>query len=157
MAKITSLNGAHPQAETFDPLLPVELVLPFPGHWGQIRAIYSVAAVLDLSERWTALISDIATQAAAADTAAQAAQTPDEQRAALSQQRAVRRALNLRIIGACVQAFTWPFKGPPPDPTDPAAFAAWPDPVLNWLSEGALQEVRKRVDDPLLWTASAAT
>src|SRR5690242_4087546 len=121
MGKISSMNGAHPQAEQFDPLLPAELVLPFPGHWGQIRAIYSVAAVLDLSERWTAIIGDIAAQAQAADAAAQAATTPDEQRAALGQQRAVRRALNLRIIGATIQAFTWPFKGPAPDPTDPAA------------------------------------
>lgn len=157
MGKVTSMNGAHAQAETFDPLLPVELVLPFPGHWGQIRAIYSVAAVLNLTEQWTALMVDIQQQAAAADAAAQAASTPDEQRAALLEQRTVRRALNLRIIGATVQAFHWPFKGPPPDPTDPAAFAQWPDPVLNWLSETALQEVRKRVDDPLSWSASVAT
>ena len=149
------MNGAHAQAETFDPLLPVELVLPFPGHWGQIRAIYSVAAVLDLSERWPVLMADLQQQAAEADAHAQAAQTPEEQRAALLEQRGVRRALNLRIIGACVQRFTWPFKGNPPDPTDAAAFAPWPDPVLNWLSETALQEVRKRVDDPLSWTASA--
>ena len=157
MGKVSSLNGAHAQAETFDPLLPVELVLPFPGHWGQIRAIYSVAAVLDLSERWPALMADLQAQAAAADAHAQAAQTPDEQRAALLEQRGVRRALNLRIIGACVQRFTWPFKGSPPDPAQPADFAPWPDPVLNWLSEAALVEVRKRVDDPLSWAGSGAT
>lgn len=156
MAKITSLNGAQAQAPTFDPLLPVELVLPFPGHWGQIRVVYSVAAVLDLSERWTTLMADIQAQAQAADARAAAAQTPDEQRAALSEQRAVRRALNLRIIGATVQQFTWPFQGNPPDPTQADDFARWPDPVLNWLSEGALQEVRQRVDDPKSWTGSPA-
>ena|SRR5690348_8226696 len=157
MAKITSMNGAHAQAETFDPLLPVELVLPFPGHWGHIRAIYSVAAVLDLSERWTAIIGDIATQAQEADAAAQAADTDDARRAALGQQRAVRRALNLRIIGATIERFTWPFKGNPPDPAQPADFEKWPDPVLNWLSEGALQEVRQRLDDPKSLAGSSAT
>lgn len=157
MAKITSLNGAQAQADTFDPLLPVELVLPFPGHWGQIRAVYSVAAVLNLTERWDDLTTDIQAAAQAADAQAAAATTPDAQRRALLDQRAVRRQLNLRIIGATVVQFTWPFKGPPPDPTDPAAFGQWPDPVLNWLSEQALQEVRKRVDDPLSWTGSAAT
>ena len=70
MAKITSMNGAHAQAETFDPLLPVELVLPFPGHWGQIRAVYSVAAVLNLTEHWPVLMADIQAQATAADAAA---------------------------------------------------------------------------------------
>src|SRR5690242_5226618 len=105
MPKISSLNGAHPQAETFDPLLPVELVLPFPGHWGQIRAIYSVAAVLDLSERWHTLMADIQAQATEADAQAAAAETDEARRTALVAQRAVRRALNLRIIGATVQRF----------------------------------------------------
>lgn len=157
MAKITSLNGAQAQADTFDPLLPVELVLPFPGHWGQIRAVYSVAAVLNLTERWDELTTDIQAAAQAADAQAAAATTPEAQRRALLDQRAVRRQLNLRIIGATVQAFLWPFKGPAPDPTNAADFTQWPDPVLNWLSEAALQEVRRRVDDPKLLTGSAPT
>jgi hypothetical protein len=137
--------------------LPVELVLPFPGHWGQIRVIYSVVAVMDLAERWDSVMGDIQAQATAADDAAAAAETEAGKRIALSEQRRVRRQVNLRIIGATVDHFTWPFKNPPPDPQEPEAFVQWPDLILNWLSDAGLTEVRKRVDDPLLWTASAAT
>jgi hypothetical protein len=156
MPKVVAMAHAQ-QPESFDPLLPVELALPFPGHWGRITAVYSVAAVMDMADRWKALVADIQQQAVEADARAAAAETDEDQRAALIAQRAVRRALNLRIIGACVDRFTWPFAGGAPDPQDAEAFGQWPDVVLNWLAEGALQEVRKRVDDPKLWTGSPAT
>jgi hypothetical protein len=59
MPKVVAMAHAQ-QPESFDPLLPVELALPFPGHWGHITAVYSVAAALDMrpTHDWKARVAD---------------------------------------------------------------------------------------------------
>jgi hypothetical protein len=159
MPKVVAMNGAHAaHAEPFDPLadVPIEIPLPFPGQWGRITAAYSMAAVYNLVDHYQTLFADLQP---AIDAANEAAKSSDQavKLQALAEGRRLDNLTYIRVIGRIVLAFRWPFAGNPPDPTDAAALAAWPDPVLQWLAGKGMQEVKRRVEDPLLWAASAAT
>jgi hypothetical protein len=157
MAKHLAVAGAPPQDHIFDPLLPVTLPLPYEGHWGQIQAVYSMTAVLDMLENWEAISAELQPTIQAADAAMAAAETPEARKTARAEQTRVSRDLSLRVIGRVILRFEWPYQGNPPDPQDPASFARWPTPILQWLSGNALTEVRKRIDDPLSVSASDGT
>jgi hypothetical protein len=149
--------GAPPQDHIFDPLLPVTLPLPYEGHWGQIRAVYSMTALLDLLERYDAVAAEARPAIDAAIAAEAAAETPEAKKAAQKASAQAGRDFSLHIIGQIILRFEWPYQGNPPDPQDPASFARWPTSILSWLAGGALSEVRKRVDDPLSWNGSATS
>jgi hypothetical protein len=157
MPKHLAAAGAPPQDHIFDPLLPVTLPLPYEGHWGQIRAVYSMTALLDLYERWEAVVAEAQPAIDAATAAEAAAETPEARKAAQKAGAQASRDFSLQIIGQVMLRFEWPYQGNPPDPQDPASFARWPTAILSWLAGGALSEVRKRVEDPLSSTESAAS
>jgi hypothetical protein len=132
-------------------------------------------AAAPLDHRYSAILAELEDQAEATTEVVRIAKTAKERRDAwaeqtahdgplykeqaeiLQQQRVIRRAINTRVIGLIVARLEWPFAGPAPDPTDPETFATWPDPILNWMTQDALGEVRKRLDDPLSWNGSATT
>ena len=158
MPKVVSMNGAHAAAEQFDPLaaVPIELPLPFPGQWGRITAAYSMAAVYNVTDQYKALFVDLQPQIDAANEAVKSADQAVKLQA-LADGRRLDNLTYIRVIGQVILHFSWPFAGNPPDPTDEAALAQWPDPVLKWLAGAGMQEARKRLQDPMSRTASAAT
>ena len=159
MPKVVAMNGAHAApVEHFDPLaaVPIEISLPFPGQWGRITAAYSMAAVYNLADHYKTLFADLQPAIDAANAAVKS-DDPDVRLQALADGRRLDNLTYIRVIGQVVLSFSWPFAEPPPDPTDEAALAQWPDPVLQWLAGKGMQEVKRRVEDPLLWSGSAAT
>jgi hypothetical protein len=157
MPKVVAMAHAQ-QPEQFDPLaaVPVEIGLPFPGQWGRITAAYSMAAVYNLPDYYPVLFGDLQPQIDAANDAVKSADSAVKLQA-LIEGRRLDRLTYIRVIGHVVLEFRWPFANPPPDPTDEAALAPWPDPVLEWIASKGVQEVKRRVEDPLSWNGSATS
>jgi hypothetical protein len=65
MPKVVAMAHAQ-QPEQFDPLLPIELPLPFPGKWAQVTIGYNVGAALSLGGHEAALMTDLDAQERAA-------------------------------------------------------------------------------------------